>query len=113
MTLEWVIAGTVAQLGYASYIFMVVAFTAAGIGNCSKLTRTQNIILMMSLYGLPLSALLAAAAVGLLFYHGEQSRQYYWIYVLPIVLGLAYIVYVVRLSNRSSSKTARPRVDLR
>ncbi|OOG51111.1 hypothetical protein [Rhodanobacter sp. C01] len=100
MSLTWTILGTISQLLLAYLLFMVVVFSATGIGNDDPLGKLQLNILNLSMYVLPA---LCAASAGIVVYlhrHGGSAASYWW-YAMPLVATVLYLVYALMLGNRS------------
>ena len=103
MSLLWVIFGTVVQLVLAMVFFMFVVFSSAGIANGHALTKLQNGILDFSLYALPLSCVLSAGLVLLLYWKGSGTGAYWW-YVLPAVAAVAYLTFALVLNAHAPTQ---------
>ena len=63
MSSGWLIFGTIAQLMLAYLLFMVVVFSAAGMGRTANLGRLQLAVLNFSMYVLPALCVLSAGIV--------------------------------------------------
>jgi hypothetical protein len=100
MSLRWVILGTVLQLMRAYFLFMLVVFSAAGMGNESALSKVQTDILNFSMYALPATCLVSAGIVFSLYKNGGGSSSYWW-HGLPWVAMAVYLVYAINLNNRA------------
>jgi hypothetical protein len=82
---------------------MLVVFSSAGIANGHVLTKLQSAILDLSLYALPLSCVLSAGLVLLLYWKGSGTGAYWW-YVLPVVAAVAYLVFALVLNAQTPSQ---------
>ncbi|OOG55443.1 hypothetical protein [Rhodanobacter sp. C03] len=100
MSSGWLIFGTIAQLMLAYFLFMVVVFSAAGMGNTASLGRLQLAILNLSMYVLPALCVLSAGIVLYLYKHGASAASYWW-YALPLAATALYLIYVISFSSRS------------
>lgn len=103
MSLLWVIFGTVVQLVLAMVFFMFVVFSSAGIANGHALTKLQSGILDFSLYALPLSCVVSAGLVFLLYWKGSGTGAYWW-YVLPAVAAVAYLAFALVLNAHAPTQ---------
>lgn len=100
MSLTWTILGTIFQLLLAYFLFMVVVFSAAGIGNGAQLDKLQLNILNLSMYVLPAMCAVSAGIVVYLHRHGGSAACYWW-YAMPLAATVLYLVYAVVLGHRS------------
>lgn len=100
MTLGWIIFGTIAQLMLGFFLFMLVVFSAAGIGNGGHLDRFQLTLLNLSMIVLPAVCILSAGVVLYLYKHGGSALSYWW-YALPLAVTSLYLVYAISLSRQS------------
>lgn len=100
MTFGWILLGTLGQLMLALFLFMLVAFSAGGLGAGARLGKTELRILNLSIYLLPALCVLSAAIVVGLYLRGGSAASYGW-YALPLVGAALYIAYAVRLGRRS------------
>lgn len=99
MTLGWTIFGTVAQLMLGFFLFMLVVFSASGIGNAGKLGRIELSILSLSMFALPATCAVSALAVLYLYWHGGGAASYWW-YGFPLAVTALYLAYAICLSKR-------------
>lgn len=99
MSFVWTLVGTIAQFLLAGFLFMVVVFSASGLGNDGKLDKTQLDILNLSMYALPASCIVSALIVWYFYRHGGSAACYGW-YGLPWVATAVYIGYALHLSHR-------------
>ena len=101
MTVGWTLAGTVAQLMLALFLFMLVAFSAGGIGNGVALGKVQLAIFNLSVFTLPALCVLSAGIVVYLHMHGGSASSYWW-YVMPLGATVVYLVYAVACAKTGS-----------
>jgi len=94
MTTGWTLAGTVAQLMLAVFLFMMVVFSAAGIGNGVPLGKTQLAIFNLSVFVLPALCVVSAGVVVYLHLHGGGASSYWW-YAMPLGAMAVYFAYAV------------------
>jgi hypothetical protein len=99
MSLTWIIIGSVAQLFLAFFLFMVVAFSAAGIMNNGPVGPVHSFVLNLSIYALPLLCFISAGIVISHYYRGGSNLQVYWWYLVPVVAAVIYLVYAVKLNK--------------
>lgn len=97
MSLRWVIAGVAGQLVLGGFLFMYVAFSAAGVVNEHVLSKLQTGILNFSMFALPLICVLSAGIVLFQYKNGGSATSYWW-HVAPILAVALYTFYVSRLS---------------
>jgi hypothetical protein len=100
MSSGWLIFGTIAQLMLAYLLFMVVVFSAAGMGRTANLGRLQLAVLNFLMYVLPALCVLSAGIVLYLYKHAGSAASYWW-YALPLAATALYLVYAISLSSRS------------
>jgi hypothetical protein len=98
MSFGWTLAGTIAQLMLALFLFMVVVFSAGGIANGTSLDKFQLGVLNLSMYLLPALCVLSALVVVYLQWRGGGAMSYWW-YAMPLVATMLYLVYAVILSR--------------
>jgi len=94
MTTGWTLAGTVAQLMLAVFLFMMVVFSAAGIGNGIALGKTQLAIFNLSMFVLPALCVVSAGVVVYPHLHGGGASSYWW-YAMPLGAMAVYFAYAV------------------
>lgn len=94
MTVGWTLAGTLAQLMLAFFLFMLVVFSASGIANGVVLGKAQLAIFNLWAFVLPASCVLSAGIVVYLHLHGAGARLYGW-YLLSPGATAVYLVYAV------------------
>lgn len=94
MTVGWTLAGTVAQLMLAGFLFMMVVFSAAGIGNGVALGKLQLAIFNLSVFVVPALCVLSAGIVVYLHMHGGSASSYWW-YAMPLGATVVYFVYAI------------------
>lgn len=100
MSLTWTILGTIFQLMLACFLFMVVVFSAAGIGNSTQLDRFQLNVLNLSMYVLPATCAVSAGIVVYLHGHGGSAASYWW-YAMPLAATVLYLFYAIVLGHRT------------
>jgi uncharacterized BrkB/YihY/UPF0761 family membrane protein len=105
MSLLWVIFGSLVQLALAAMFFMLVVFSSAGIANCRTLTHLQSKLLDWSIYALPLSCVLSAVLVIILYWNGSSAIAYWW-YALPAVAITAYLIFALMLNAGAPRTTS-------
>lgn len=102
----WTVAGTVGQLMLGYFLFMLVVFSACGLGDGPRLGRLARAILDRSMYVVPGLCPLSAAIVIVLHRLGDGPASYLW-YAMPLggaALYLGYFAALVRHGrNRSGS----------
>lgn len=101
MSIGWTLAGTVAQLMLALFLFMLVVFSASGIAHGAALDKLQMGLLNLSMYLLPALCVLSALIVVYLHWHGGSAMSYWW-YTMPLAAAVLYLVYAVMLSQYAS-----------
>jgi hypothetical protein len=85
------------MLGY--FLFMVVVFSASGIGNAGKLGRIESAILNLSMFALPATCVVSALIVVYLYWRGGSAASYWW-YGFPLAAAALYLTYATWLNNR-------------
>lgn len=103
MSFGWTVAGTVGQLMLGYFLFMLVVFSACGLGDGAKLSRLACVILDKSMYVVPALCPLSAVIVIYLHRHGDGPASYLW-YAMPLggaALYLSYFAALVQGRNRS------------
>ncbi|MEJ2631656.1 MAG: hypothetical protein P8011_11185 [Acidihalobacter sp.] len=105
MSLLWVIFGSLVQLTLAAMFFMLVVFSSAGIANCRTLTHMQSKVLDWSIYALPLSCVLSAVLMIILYWNGSSAIAYWW-YALPAVAITAYLIFALMLNAGAPRTTS-------
>jgi len=98
MSFGWTLAGTIAQLMLALFLFMVVVFSAGGIANGASLDKFQLGILNASMYVLPALCVLSALIVVYLQWHGGGAMSYWW-YAMPLAATVLYLAYAIILGR--------------
>ena len=98
MSFGWTLAGTIAQLVLAPFLFMVVVFSASGIANSASLDKLALGILNLSMYLLPALCVLSALIVMYLHGHGGRAVSYWW-YAMPFAGPLIYLGYIFTISR--------------
>lgn len=76
MSPTWTILGTIFQLLLAYLLFMVVVFSAAGIGSGCQFGRFQLTVLNLSMYVLPAMCAVGVGIVVYLHRHGGSAWCY-------------------------------------
>lgn len=104
MTLGWVITGTIAQLMFAYFVFMLVVFSACSMTDSDKLGRVHSTILTLALYGLPASSVLSAGIVIHLYRQGAGASSWWW-HALPVALAAIYLIYAINLNTRLNTRS--------
>lgn len=94
MTIGWTVAGTVGQLMLAMFLFMMVVFSAAGIGNGVPLGKVQTAIFNLSVFAVPATCVLSAGIVVYLHLHGGGASSYWW-HAMPFGVAAIYFVYAI------------------
>ncbi|EIM01695.1 hypothetical protein LRK24_17215 [Rhodanobacter denitrificans] len=105
MTLGSVILGTIAQLMFAYFLFMLVVFSACSMAGNDKLARVHSTILTLTIYGLPASSVLSAGIVIHLYRHGAGASSWWW-HALPVALAAIYLIYAISLNRRMNARSA-------
>ena len=100
MSFFWVMLSVIFQLSLAFMLFLLVAFSSAGIANEAKLDNGTSLVLDLSLYVLPL---LCFVSVWMLVqgYRSGASAHTYWWHLLPIPPAIAYVLFALTLSRSS------------
>ena len=100
MSFFWVVVSVIFQLSLAFMLFLLVAFSSAGIANGAKLSQMTSLVLDASLYVLPL---LCFVSVWMLVqgYRSGASVHTFWWHLLPIPPAIAYVVFALSLSGSS------------
>lgn len=100
MSFFWVVVSVMFQLGLAFMLFLLVAFSSAGIANGPPLGKATSLVLDASLYVLPL---LCFVSVWMLVqgYRSGASAYTFWWHLLPIPPAIAYLVFALSLSGSS------------
>ncbi|HET6805297.1 MAG TPA: hypothetical protein VFH59_07660 [Frateuria sp.] len=107
MTMGWTLAGTFTQLMLAGFLFMMVVFSASGIGNGVVLGRLQLAIFNASVFVLPALCVLSAGIVVYLHLHGGGASSYAW-YAMPLGAMAVYLVYAVAVARSGPGRFDRP-----
>jgi hypothetical protein len=107
MTVGWTLAGTLTQLMLAGFLFMMVVFSASGIGNGVVLGRLQLTILNVSVFVLPALCVLSAGIVVYLHVHGGGATSYWW-YAMPLGAMAMYLVYAAAVARSGPRRFDRP-----
>lgn len=102
MTIGWTVAGTVGQLMLAMFLFMMVVFSAAGIGNGVPLSKVQTAIFNLSVFAVPATCVLSAGIVVYLHMHGGGASSYWW-YAMPFGAAAIYLVYAVACAKAAGA----------
>ncbi len=100
MSFLWVVLSVILQLGLAFMLFLLVAFSSAGIANGAKLDKVNSLVLDISLYVLPLLCFLSAWFI-VQGYRSDASVHTYWWHLLPIPPAIAYVLFALALSRSS------------
>jgi hypothetical protein len=100
MSWGWTLAGTIAQLMLAFFLFMLVAFSAGGVANGATLSRFHMGILNLSLCVLPALCVFSALIVMYLHWHAAGAMSYWW-YAMPVAGTVVYLAYVMILGHTS------------
>ena len=100
MTFGWTLLGTIGQLMLAFVLFMLVAFSAGGLGAGARLGHAELRILNLAIYLLPALCVLSAGIVIGLYLRGGGAASYGW-YAMPLAAAALYVAYVVVLGARS------------
>jgi hypothetical protein len=101
----WTLAGTLAQLMLAFFLFMMVVFSAAGIGNGVVLGKVQYAIFNLWLFALPALCVVSAGVVVYLHMHGAGASSYWW-YAMPLAAAAMYFAYAVACAKSGVSRYA-------
>lgn len=104
MSLGGVITGTILQLMLGYFLFMLVVFSAGGIGGEVALGRWHARILTLAIFALPATCAVSAGIVLYAYVHGGSGASYEW-YALPLALAVVYLVYALRLNRRAGRAT--------
>lgn len=100
MSFFWVVVSVIFQLGLAFMLFLLVAFSSAGIANGAKLSPMTSLVLDASLYVLPLLCFVSAWMLVQGYRSGASAHTYWW-HLLPIPPAIAYLVFAISLSGSS------------
>ena len=100
MSFFWVVLSVVFQLGLAFMLFLLVAFSGAGIANSTRLDRLPSLVLDASLYALPLLCCISAWMI-VQGYRSDASAHTFWWHLLPIPAAIAYLLFALALSGSS------------
>jgi hypothetical protein len=100
MSLFWVVASVVAQLGLAMMLFLLVAFSGGGIANQDNVSRSVLLVIDVSLYVLPLLCLASAGLMIHGYLSGATARAYGW-HLLPLPAAVAYVLFALSVSGSS------------
>lgn len=100
MSFAWTLLGTIGQLLLAYLLFMLVVFSAGGLGAGARLGRAERRVLNLSIYLLPALCVLSAGIVIGLYLRGGGAASYGW-YALPLAGAVSYVAYAARLGRRS------------
>ncbi len=100
MSFFWVVLSVIFQLGLAFMLFMLVAFSSAGIANDGPLDKFTSLVLNVSLYVLPLLCFLSAWLIVQGYRSGASAHTFWW-HLLPIAPTIAYLVFALSLSGSS------------
>lgn len=99
MSLGWVIAGSVAEVTLAFFLFMLGAFAGGGIANGNNLSKFHMAVLDFSLLALPASCIISGGIV-VYFYNTGGNAMAYWWYAVPLVLTGLYLGLAVRVPQK-------------
>ena len=105
MSLGWVIAGSIVQLHLGCLLFMLVAFSASGIGGREGPGRAHAALLNLCMIALPASALIGAGMVVYEYVRHAGSEAYWW-YALPVAVTGCYLGYAITLGRRERCRLA-------
>jgi hypothetical protein len=103
MTVGWTLAGSLAQLMLALFLFMMVVFSAAGIGNGVVLGKLQLAIFNLWVFVLPALCVVSAGVVVYLHMHGAGASSYWW-YAMPLAAAAVYFAYAVACAKNGVSR---------
>jgi hypothetical protein len=103
MSWGWTIAGSIGELMLALFLFMLVAFSAGGLGGGRPLRRFELAALNLSIYLLPALCVASAGIVVGLQWFGGGAASYRW-YALPLVAAVPYVGFVLHLGRRSQHR---------
>ena len=99
MSLVWVIAITIFQLGSASFIFMMAIFFAASFSQEYKLSFVDHVVLKSFVFVPSILAMVSAITVVNSYRHGVSSISVWW-YASPWLVAVLHMIYVFLFMSR-------------
>jgi len=98
MSFIWTLLGTIGQLALAGFLFVYVGFSGASIADRHNPGPLVLSLLDASIYVVPGVCVVSAALVIYLHHPGASAAAYAW-YLPPVLLGAAYVVWSVLLTQ--------------